>query len=101
MNNKQTLFCRISNNHPTSPIAFFKIVAVSEHDGWNNNSFIDEITDIETLYSESEVFYHIYGERYYDDKRKGTIFLGEFATLDKARDFIYYITGEVPKIVFH
>lgn len=98
---KAYLSCRVKNTNPKSPIAYFKIVAVREHDGWNGNSFIDEIIDIEDfLYEESEIFYHVYGERYIDDKRSGTIFLGEFATLCKARDFVYYITGEIPNVIY-
>lgn len=101
MNTGSYYSSRVKNNNPKSPIAYFRIVPVREHDGWNGNYYIDEIRDIEDfyLYKDIEVFYHIYGERYIDDKRSGRIFLGEFPTVDRASDFIYYLTGEVPDII--
>jgi len=100
---KSYLSCRVKNTNPKSPIAYFRIVAVREHEDYNGDSYIDEVRDNEDfyLYEDLEIFYHVYGERYIDDKRSGTIFFGEFAAVDKARDFVYYITGEIPDILSH
>lgn len=98
---KPYLSCRIKHTNPKSPIAYFKIVAVREHKDYDGDFYIDEVTDDDDfyLYEDLEIFYHVYGERYIDDKRSGTIFLGEFSTIDKAQDFVYYITGEIPDIL--
>lgn len=92
----------LKNNNPKSPIAYFKLVTVREHEGWNGNPYIDEVKDIDDfhLYSNIEPYYHIYGKRYIDDKRSGTIFLGAFDNIDKAKDFLYNITGEIPVITY-
>lgn len=95
---------RIKNNNPKSPIEYFELVTVREFSDYEGGTFIDEITSAEQfLDTEHEAlddpFYQIYGIRYQNDPKFDTIFLGEFYTLDKARDFLFNLTGEIPQII--
>ena len=68
---------RVKNNNPNSPIDYFLLVTVRE-------------------YSD----YQVYGSVPIDmDGLPTTVFLGEFYSIDKARNFLYNLTGEVPQII--
>lgn len=84
----------VKNNNPKSPIAYFHIVPVAEITDYNGDSCIDMIEDWR-----DDIFYHIYGQRYADDKTSKTIFLGSFDTFSEAKEYIYNLTGEYPEIV--
>lgn len=95
---------RIKNNNPKSPIAYFVLVTVREYDDYEGGTYIEEVNTASQYLSDTykaidEPFYQIYGERYIDDKRSGSIFLAEFYSLDKAKEFLYNLTGEVPEII--
>lgn len=95
---------RIKNNNPKSPIAYFELVTVREYDDYENGTVIEQVKNAEQFLSDDwaaidQAFYHIYGKRYIDDKRSGPIFLGEFYSLDKAKEFLYNLTGEIPEII--
>lgn len=94
----------IKNNNLKSPIEYFELVTVREFSDYSGGTFIDQITSAEQfLDTEDEAldepFYQIYGKRYEYDTKNQTIFLGEFYSLDKAKEFLYNITGEVPNII--
>jgi hypothetical protein len=94
----------VKNNNPKSPIAYFNLVTVREYNDYNGGTYIDEVkTAAEFLEKNNdaydEPFYQIYGKRYADDVMSSTIFLGEFYDLDKALNFIYYLTGEEPQVI--
>lgn len=94
---------RLKNNNPNSPIAFFRLVTVREYNDYEGGTYIDEInTAAEYLESApnavDDPFYQIYGERYPNDIRP-TIFLGEFYSLDRAKEFLFNLTGEIPQII--
>lgn len=95
---------RLKNNNPKSPIAYFILVTVREYDDYEGGTYIDEVKTATDYLSDThkaidDPFYQIYGERYIDDVRSGTIFLGEFYSLDKAKEFLYNLTGEIPQII--
>lgn len=95
---------RIKNNNPKSPIEYFELVTVREFSDYEGGSYIDEIRSAEQFLdtekeSLDDPFYQIYGTRYSYDTRYSPIFLGEFYSLDKAKEFIYNLTGEVPDII--
>jgi hypothetical protein len=99
-------FCngRVKNNNPKSPIQYFDLVTVREFSDYEGGTIIDIVTSAEHfLDTEEEAlddpFYQIYGKRYIDDKKSKVIFLGEFYTLDKAKEFLYNLTGEIPDII--
>jgi hypothetical protein len=95
---------RVKNNNPKSPIEYFRLITVREFSDYEGGTIIDTITSAEQfLDTEEEAldepFYQIFGQRYLEDSRTDVIFLGEFYTLDKAKEFIYNLTGEVPDII--
>ena len=78
----------VKNNNPKSPIQYFELVTVREYDDYEDSwGAVDE------------PFYRIYGKRYADDVISGPIFLGEFYNINDAKQFIYYLTGEIPVII--
>lgn len=95
---------QIKNNNPKSPIAYFELVTVREYDDYQCGTIIEQVINIEQFLTDDwgsidEPFYHIYGKRYIDDVRTGSIFLGTFYSIDKAKEFLYNLTGEVPDII--
>jgi len=95
---------RVKNNNPKSPIEHFLLVTVREFSDYEGGSYIDEIKSVEHLIDSEEEgldepYYQIYGERYSHDTEYKSIFLGEFYTLDKAKEFLYNLTGEIPDII--
>lgn len=95
---------RVLNNNPKSPIEYFELVTVREFPDYEGGTIIDQINSAEQfLNTEEEAidepFYQIYGKRYEYDDRTSTIFLGEFYSLDKAKEFLYNLTGESPNII--
>ena len=95
---------RVLNNNSKSPIQYFELVTVREFPDYEGGSYIDEIKNIEQYIdtegeSLDDPFYQIYGIRYPHDERYSPIFLGEFYTLDKAKEFLYNLTGEIPEII--
>lgn len=95
---------RIKNNNSKSPIEYFELVTVREFPDYEGGTFIDEIRSAEQFLdteeeSLDEPFYQIYGIRYKHDERYSPIFLGEFYNLDKAKEFLYNLTGEIPEII--
>lgn len=94
----------IKNNNPKSPIAYFELITVREYDDYENGTIIEQVKDAEHFLTNEwgavdEPFYRIYGKRYLDDVISSTIFLGEFTHLKDAKQFLYYLTGEIPSIV--
>lgn len=95
---------RIKNNNVKSPIEYFELVTVREFPDHEGGTFIEEIKNAEQFLDTEEEslddpFYQIYGIRYSHDERYSPIFLGEFYTLDKAKEFLYNLTGEIPDII--
>ena len=94
----------IKNNNPKSPIQYFELITVREYDDYENGTIVEQVKDAEHFLTESwasanEPFYRIYGKRYADDVISHTIFLGEFNHLKDAKQFLYYLTGEIPDIL--
>ena len=95
---------RLKNNNPKSPIEYFILVTVREYNDYDGGTYIDEIKTATDYFSNhdkaiDEPFYQIYGERYQHDTNYNPIFLGEFYSLDKAKEFLFNITGEIPQII--
>ena len=95
---------RVKNNNPKSPIEYFRLITVREFSDYEGGTIIDTIISAEQfLDTEEEAldepFYQIFGQRYSEDSRTEGIFLGEFYTLNKAKEFLYNLTGEVPEII--
>lgn len=95
---------RLKNNNPKSPIEYFELVTVREFNDYEGGTIVEQVKSAEEFLSTDwgavdEPFYQIYGKRYIDDVRSGSIFLGEFHDLNKAKDFLYYLTGEIPDII--
>jgi len=96
---------RVKNNNPHSPIDHFLLTTVREYDDYEGGTYIDEIrTSSEFLEKDkdaySDPFYQIYGSIRYDPNGvPGTVFLAEFYSIDKAKTFLYYLTGEIPNII--
>lgn len=95
---------RVKNNNSKSPIEYFRLITVREFRDYEGGTIVDVITSAEHfLDTEEEAvdepFYQIFGQRHTEDTSSKTIFLGEFYTLDKAKEFLYNITGEVPEII--
>jgi hypothetical protein len=96
---------RVKNNNPKSPIEYFLLVTVREYNDYEGGTYIDEIrTSAEFLEKERDAyddpFYQIYGSIPVDsDGLPGTVFLGEFHSIDKAKAFLYNITGEIPQVI--
>lgn len=95
---------RVKNNNNKSPIAYFLLVTVREFPDYEGGTYIDEIRDAEQFFNSDadgidEPYYQIYGERHPYDTEYKSIFLGEFYSLDKAKEFLYNLTGEVPDII--
>jgi hypothetical protein len=95
----------LKNNNPLSPIESFSLVTVREYNDYEGGTYIDEVrTSAEFLEKDRDAyddpFYQIYGSRRIDvDGRPGTVFLGEFHDIDKALNFLYYITGEHAQVI--
>ena len=95
---------RVKNNNPKSPIAYFLLVTVREFPDYEGGTYVDEIRDAEQFLNSDadgidEPYYQIYGERHTYDTEYKSIYLGEFYTLDKAKEFLYNLTGEIPDII--
>ena len=96
---------RVKNNNPKSPIEYFLLVTVREYSDYEGGTYIDEIrTAAEFLEKDKDAyydpFYQIYGSVPIDmDGLTTTVFLGEFNSIDKAKNFLYNLTGEVPQII--
>ena len=95
---------RVKNNHPKSPIEYFELVTVREFPDYEGGSYIDEIRNAEQFLDTEEEslddpFYQIYGIRYSHDSRYSPIFLGEFYSIEKAKEFLYNLTGEIPQVI--
>jgi len=94
----------VKNNNPKSPIQYFELVTVREYDDYENGTIIEQVKSAEQFLTDSwgavdEPFYRIYGKRYIDDVISGPIFLGEFYDIKEAKQFLYYLTGEIPQII--
>jgi len=94
----------IKNHNPKSPIDTFVLVTVREFNDDEGGTYIDQInTAAEFLSTDrdayDEPFYQVYGKRYMDDIISGPMFLGEFYDLDKALNFLYYLTGEEAQVI--
>lgn len=96
---------RVKNNNPRSPIEYFLLVTVREYDDYEGGTYIDEVrTAAEFLEKDKDScddpFYQVYGSVPIDtDGLPGTVFLGEFYSIDKAKNFLYNLTGEIPQII--
>ena len=94
----------VKNNNPKSPIAYFELITLREYDDYKNGTIIEQVKNAEQFLTDDwgaldDPFYRIYGKRYVDDIQSAPIFLGEFYNLDEAKNFLYYLTGEIPQIV--
>lgn len=94
----------VKNNNPKSPIAYFELVTVREYNDYEGGTIIEQVQNAEQFLSDDwgavdEPFYKIYGKRYYDDVRSSRIFLGDFYSIDQAKEFLYNLTGEFPQII--
>lgn len=94
----------IKNNHPKSPIAYFELVTVREYDDYENGTILEIVKSAEEFLTNDwnaidEPFYRIYGKRYPEDKLSKPIVLGDFYSLDAAREFLFNLTGEEPQII--
>lgn len=94
----------IKNNNPKSPIAYFELVTVREYNDYEGGTILEQIRSAEQFLTDDwgaidEPFYKIYGKRHIDDKHSKPIFLGDFFTIDSAREFLFNITGETPQII--
>lgn len=95
---------RIKNNNPKSPIEYFELVTVREFNDYEGGTIIEQIKSVEDFLSTDwgaidEPFYHIYGRMRPDNVGRGSIMLGEFYCLEKARSFLHSLTGEYPEII--
>ena len=94
----------VKNNNPKSPIDYFELITVREYNDYEGGTIIEKATSAEQFLSDDlgaidEPFYRIYGTRYLDDVISTPIFLGEFTSIDDAKQFLYYLTGEVPQVI--
>lgn len=94
----------IKNNNPKSPIAYFELVTVREYNDYEGGTILEQVKNSEQFLTDDwgavdEPFYRIYGARHTDDVRSKTIFLGDFFTIESAKEFLYNLTGEMPIIV--
>lgn len=94
----------VKNNNPKSPIEYFELVTVREYDDYENGTILEQVKSAEQFLTDDwnaidEPFYKIYGKRYIDDKLSKPIFLGDFFTIESAKEFLYNLTGEIPQIV--
>lgn len=94
----------VKNNNPKSPIAYFELVTVREYDDYENGTILEQVKSAEQFLTHywnaiDEPFYKIYGKRYIDDKLTKPIFLGDFFTIESAKEFLYNLTGEIPQII--
>jgi len=94
----------VKNNNPKSPIDYFELITVREYNDYEGGTIIEKVTSTEQFLSDDwgaidEPFYRIYGTRYLDDVISTPIFLGEFTSIDDAKQFLYYLTGEVPQVI--
>lgn len=95
---------RIKNNNLKSPIEYFELVTVREFNDYEGGTIIEQIRSVEDFLSTDwgavdEPFYQIYGIMRPDIVGRGTIVLGEFYCIEKARTFLYSLTGEYPDII--
>lgn len=94
----------IKNNNPKSPIAYFELITVREYNDYNGGTIIDQVKNIEEFLGDNlsaidSPFYRIYGKRFIDDIHSKPIFLGDFFTIESAKEFLFNITGEIPEII--
>jgi len=94
----------VKNNNPKSPIAYFQLFTVREYNDYEGGTILEEVKSVEDFLSNDwgaidQPFYRIFGQRYIDDVRTSPIFLGDFYSLDKAKEFLYNLTGEVPQVI--
>lgn len=90
---------KVKNNNPKSPIRYFEIVTVREFSDYEGGTIIEQINSVEEFLNTDEEaidepFYHIYGIT-----NESTIMIGEFYSIDKAKNFLYNLTGEFPDII--
>lgn len=95
---------RIKNNNPKSPIQYFELITVREYNDYDGGTRIEQIKSAEQFLVDDwgavdEPFYQIYGEMYPDKVGKSEVFLGEFYSIEKAKEFLYNLTGEMPQII--
>lgn len=94
----------IKNNNPKSPIKFFELVTLREYNDYSGGTYIDQVRSIEQFLADElnavdEPFYKIYGKSSIDESCSSRFLLGEFYTIDKAKEFIFNLTGEIPDII--
>lgn len=94
----------VKNNNPKSPIAYFELVTVREYNDYEGGTILEQIKSSEQFFSDDwgavdEPFYRIYGNRYMDDKSSKPIILGDFFSLESAKEFLFNLTGEIPSII--
>lgn len=94
----------IKNNNPKSPIRYFELITVREYHSQDGGTYIDQVHSVEQFLSDQidaidEPFYRIYGKVGISDHPDARIFLGEFFDINKAKEFIYNLTGEIPTII--
>lgn len=94
----------VKNNNPKSPIQYFELVTVREYNDYEGGTILETVKNAEQFLTDDwgavdEPFYRIYGTRYIDDKRSKFIFLGDFFTIESAKEFLYHLTGEIPQII--
>lgn len=94
----------VKNNNPKSPIAYFELVTVREYNDYEGGTILEKINSSEQFLSDDwgavdEPFYRIYGKRYIDDKSSKPIILGDFFSLESAKEFLFNLTGEIPSII--
>ena len=89
----------IKNNNPKSPIIEFELVTMREYSDYDGGTIIDVVKSAEQFLSDDynpidKPFYRIFGKT-----AKETIFLADFFTLNEAKEYLYYLTGEIPQII--
>lgn len=94
----------VKNNNPKSPIAYFNLVTMREYNDYAGGTIIEQVKNAEQFLEDDwgavdEPFYRIYGKRFYDDKLSKPIFLGDFISIDDAKEFLFNLTGEIPQII--
>ena len=95
---------RVPNHNPKSPISHFILMTVREYNDYDGGTYIDEIRNVADFLENSykaidDPFYRIYGEKRNDDLRPPLIFIAEFFDINKAKEFLYNITGEYLSLI--